>query len=111
MNGTRFIAARAGAADRDALTRMADVLAEKLRSGVIVLAGVTDSTVIFVVKVTPDKVKAGAHAGNLVREVAKVAGGGGGGRPDFAQAGGKDPAKVDEALAKAAEVLAGQVKG
>ncbi len=111
VNGTRFIAARAGAADRDALTRMADVLAEKLRSGVIVLAGVTDSTVIFVVKVTPDKVKAGAHAGNLVREVAKVAGGGGGGRPDFAQAGGKDPAKVDEALAKAAEVLAGQVKG
>ena len=110
MNGVKLLAAPAGEADRDALTRMVDALAEKLRSGVIVLAGVSNGSVIFVAKVTPDVVKQGAHAGNLVREVAKVAGGGGGGRPDFAQAGGKDPSKVESALAKASEVLAGQVK-
>ncbi|MBI3945823.1 MAG: alanine--tRNA ligase [Armatimonadetes bacterium] len=111
VKGVKLIAARAGGADREALTRMADALAEKLRSGVVVLAGVSDSTVLFVAKATPDVVKQGAHAGNLVRAVAKAAGGGGGGRPDFARAGGKDPAKVDAALEMAAGVLEGMVKG
>ena len=108
VNGVPLIAAQAGPADRDALTRMVDAVAAKLRSGVILLAGVSDGSVLFVAKATQDVVKQGAHAGNLVREVAKLAGGGGGGRPDFAQAGG-EPAKVEAALAKAAEVL-GQVK-
>ncbi|HOQ30180.1 MAG TPA: DHHA1 domain-containing protein, partial [Armatimonadota bacterium] len=110
VNGVKLLATPAGEADRDALTRMADTLADKLRSGVVVLAGLSNNTVIFVAKVTPDLVKRGAHAGNLVREVAKVAGGGGGGRPDFAQAGGKDPSKLESALGKAAEVLAAQLK-
>ncbi len=110
VNGVPLIAAQAGPADRDALTRMVDAVAAKLRSGVILLAGVSDGSVLFVAKATQDVVKQGAHAGNLVREVAKLAGGGGGGRPDFAQAGGKEPAKVGDALAKAPEVLAGQVR-
>ncbi|MDH7568277.1 MAG: alanine--tRNA ligase [Armatimonadota bacterium] len=111
VKDTRLIAARAGGANREALTQMADVLAQKLGSGAVVLAGVSAGGVTFVAKVTPDLVKRGAHAGNLVREVARAAGGGGGGRPDFAQAGGKDPQKVDVALAVAREVLAKQLAG
>ena len=89
----------------DQLSSLADRLAEKLKSAVIVLGGPSDGKAIFVSKVTQDLVKQGLHAGNLVREVAKVAGGGGGGRPDFAQAGGKDADKIDEALEKAREII------
>ena len=71
----------------------------------VVLAGVADGKILFVSKVTPDLVEKGFHAGNTLREVAKVAGGGGGGRAEFAQAGGKDATKVDDALAKAVEII------
>jgi alanyl-tRNA synthetase len=64
-----------------------------------VAAIVNEGKVNLVCKVGPEAVKNGAHAGNIVREVAKMVGGGGGGRPDFATAGGKDPSKVDAALA------------
>jgi len=66
---------------------------------------------LFVGKVTSDLVPKGFHAGNLLREVAKVAGGGGGGKPEFAQAGAKDASKVDKALAKAAELVKSQAEG
>ena len=62
----------------------------------------------FVSEVSKDLVSAGYQAGNLVREVAKIAGGGGGGRPDFAQAGGKHPERLDDALAKVKELVAAQ---
>lgn len=64
---------------------------------------------MFVAKATPDAVAKGAHAGNLVREVAKIAGGGGGGRPEFAQAGAKDVGKIAEALVSVPELLRGQL--
>jgi len=70
-----------------------------------------DGKATFVAKVGAEAQAKGAHAGNLVREVAKIAGGGGGGRPDFATAGGKDASKVREALDAAKSVLAGQVGG
>ena len=82
----------------------------ELKSGVVVLAGVADGKVLFVSKVTADLVPKGFHAGNLLREVAKVAGGGGGGRPEFAQAGGKDASKVPDALKKAEEIIAAQAQ-
>ena len=85
-------------ADGEALANLADRTAQKLGSAVIVLGSVTDGKVSFAAKVTKDLVAQGLHAGNLVREVAKIAGGGGGGRPDFAQAGGRDPGKLQDAL-------------
>jgi alanyl-tRNA synthetase len=92
----------------NALRELADRLANKL-DGVVVLAGESDDKVLWAVKASKGAVERGAHAGNLVRELAKMTGGGGGGRPDFAQAGGKDATKIDEALARAPEILSGQV--
>lgn len=110
FGGISVVAHRVDLGDAESMSALADTLANKLKSAVIVLAGPSDGKVIFVSKVTPDLVKRGFHAGNLIREVAKVAGGGGGGRPDFAQAGGKDAGKLDAALAKAKEIIEQQVK-
>ena len=92
------------------LRELGDQLKEKLGEGVVVLASVADGKVNLMVTCTEQAIQAGAHAGNLIRGIAALVGGGGGGRPNMAQAGGKNPAGVDEALAKAAEVLAQQVK-
>ena len=70
----------------------------------------TDGKVTWVTMVTKD-LTGRIHAGNLARELAKLTGGGGGGRPDIAEAGGKDPAKIPEALAKLPELVSGQLKG
>jgi alanyl-tRNA synthetase len=78
---------------------MTDWLRDKLGSAVVVVGAVVDDKPQLVAAVTPDLLARGMHAGNLVREAAKLMGGGGGGRPDLAQAGGKDPAKLAEALA------------
>ena len=110
-NGVRFVTASVATVDVPTLQKLADTIADKLRSGVVVLAGAADGRVLFVSKVTSDLVPRGFHAGDMLREVAKVAGGGGGGKPEFAQAGGKDPSKVDEALAKARELISAQAGG
>jgi alanyl-tRNA synthetase len=110
-NGVKLVAAQAATGDADALSSMADNLANSLNSGVVVLGGSCEGKVVFVAKVTQDLVKRGFNAGNLVREVAKVAGGGGGGRPDFAKAGGKDADKIGEALARAEELVRQQAEG
>ena len=109
-NGVRLIASRVDTGDMELMNSLADSLANKLKSAIIILGGAANGKVAFVSKVTADLVKRGFHAGNLIREVAKVAGGGGGGRPDFAQAGGKDIEKLDEALAKARELVEQQAK-
>ena len=110
-NGVKLLAAKVETSDAEQMSSMADSLAKSMQSAVIVLAGPSDGKVAFVTKVTPDLVKRGFHAGNLIREIAKVAGGGGGGRPDFAQAGGRDVSKLDEALAKAEELVRAQAGG
>lgn len=92
------------------LRRLADELEVRLRSGVVVLGTVDDGKVVLVSKVTKDIVAKGGHAGNLVREVAKLTDGGGGGRPDFAQAGGRNPAKLQDALRKVPELVTQQLK-
>jgi alanyl-tRNA synthetase len=97
-------------ADVNALSSLADGIADKLKSVVVILAGVGDGRVTFVGKVTPDLVAKGLHAGNILREVAKATGGGGGGKPEFAQAGGKDPSKVESALALVADLVRVAVK-
>jgi len=94
----------------EAIKSLADSVSARLGSGIVVLGAAVDGKVLFVGKVSPDLVRRGFHAGNLLREVAKVAGGGGGGRPDFAQAGGKDPARIADALSVAADLVKAQIE-
>jgi alanyl-tRNA synthetase len=77
---------------------MADLIRDKLKSVILVLGTVSEGRPVFLAAVTPDLVSRGYDAGRIVREVAKVAGGGGGGKPNLAQAGGKHKEKLDEAL-------------
>jgi alanyl-tRNA synthetase len=77
---------------------MGDVLRQRLGSAVIVLGAALGGRPVFMAMVTPDLVKRGLHAGHILKQVASAAGGGGGGRPEMAQGGGDDPAKLDEAL-------------
>ena len=88
---------------------MGDQLKNKLGSGVVVLASAKDGKVSLLAMATDDAVKAGAHAGNIIKAAAAVCGGGGGGRPNMAQAGGKDATKIAEALETAKTVLEGQL--
>ena len=108
LSGVKLLAAYKPEMDANALRQLGDSLKDKLGECVIVLAGGSDK-LQFVVMATDGAVQKGAHAGNIVREAAKVAGGGGGGRPNMAQAGGKEPGKVEEALAKAKETLLAQL--
>ncbi len=99
VKGIKVITKRLGdGLDMNALRTAGDNLKEKAGCAVIVLASAADGKVNIVAMATPDAVKAGAHAGNIIREVAKICGGGGGGKPDSAQAGGKDASKIEEAL-------------
>lgn len=95
--GVPVLAAAVHASDMDALRNIADMLRDKLKSGVIVLGAAVEGKVNWVTVVNPTGLS-GLHAGQIIKEVAKITGGGGGGRPDMAQAGGKDPAKLGEAL-------------
>lgn len=95
--------------EMDDLRKIGDVLKEKIGSGVIVLGSSNQDKVNFVAMATKDAVSKGVHAGNLVKEAAKIAGGGGGGRPDMAQAGGKNPQKIQEALDTVKEILVNQL--
>jgi alanyl-tRNA synthetase len=103
INGVQFLAASVQAADMNALRTMADELKQKVTPGIIVLVAAADGKVNVVTAVTGDLTEKGYHAGKLVKEVAGRLGGGGGGRADMAQAGGKDPSKIDEALKCAVE--------
>ncbi|HOQ16426.1 MAG: alanine--tRNA ligase [Epulopiscium sp.] len=109
VEGIPLITARLDDLDMAALRNMGDNLKNKMGSGLIVLASGKDSKVSFVVMATEDLVKKGVHAGNLIREIAQIAGGSGGGRPNMAQAGGKDLSKIDEALNRTEEILKKQL--
>ncbi|MBI5819235.1 MAG: alanine--tRNA ligase [Verrucomicrobia bacterium] len=89
----------------EVLRAVAEAMKPVLASGIAVLGAAAEGKVSLVCLVTPDLVKLGKHAGKIVGELAKICGGGGGGRPDMAQAGGKNPAKLDEALRAVVEVL------
>ncbi|NLW06787.1 MAG: alanine--tRNA ligase [Clostridia bacterium] len=108
--GIKILPVRVNISDTEALRQMADNLRDKLGSGVVVLGSENDGHVNFVATVSKDLVKRGVHAGKLLREVARLAAGGGGGRADMAQAGGKDPAKLDQALAYSLKVVAEQIQ-
>ena len=110
VKGVKLLAVSLTDVDMNGLRDLGDQLKEKLGEGVVVLASVADGKVSLLAMVTDQAQKAGAHAGNLIKGMAAIVGGGGGGRPNMAQAGGKNPAKVPEALEAAAGILADQIK-
>ena len=110
VNGVRLLAATPAGVDMNGLRDLSDELKTKIGEGVIVLLSDAGGKVNVVISATEGAIAKGAHAGNLIKEVAKCVGGGGGGRPNMAQAGGKDASGIPAAVDKAAEVLAGQIK-
>jgi alanyl-tRNA synthetase len=99
VDGTRVLASRVDADSKESLRQLGDRLRDRLDSGVIMLGSVIDGRPSLLSIVTPDLIARGVKAGDLVRETASVIDGRGGGRPDLAEAGGKDAAKLDDALA------------
>jgi len=110
IKGVKFLAADMKNVDMNELRTLGDDLKTKLGNAIIVLTSEKDGKVSLVSMATDSAVKLGAHAGNLIKAVAPVLGGGGGGRPNMAQAGGKDASKIKEALEKAKEVAESQIK-
>lgn len=110
IKGVKVLAVRADGVDMNGLRELGDQLKEKLGEGVIVIASVLDGKVNLMATATDGAMKQGVHAGNLIKGIAGLVGGGGGGRPNMAQAGGKNPEGVDEALSKVSELVSGQIK-
>ena len=106
IEGIQVIAAQVHVSDMEGLRQMADLLRAKLKSGVIVLGAASEGKVNFVTIVSPTGLS-GLHAGQIIKEVAKITGGSGGGRADMAQAGGKDPSKLGEAIDRVPTLLRG----
>ena len=109
VKGVKLLAAKVSGVDMNGLRDLGDQLKAKLSEGVIVLISDTDGKVNMVAMATEEAMKKGAHAGNLIKGIAGLVGGGGGGRPNMAQAGGKNPAGIDSAISEASKVLEGQI--
>ena len=109
VKGIKLLAAQVEGVDMNGLRDLGDDLKNKLGEGVVVLASAKDGKVSLMAMATDGAMKAGAHAGNLIKGIAAIVGGGGGGRPNMAQAGGKNPEKIGEAVAAAAGILEGQI--
>ena len=110
VNGVNLVTTKFEGMDMNTLKEVADNLRDKLVSGVVVLANMSDDKLNLVATSTKDAVDKGVHCGNIVKTIAQIAGGKGGGRPNMAQAGAPDVSKVDEVLNHASEVLKSQVK-
>ena len=110
VNGVKFLSASVKDVDMNGLRELGDNFKAKLGEGVVVLASEKDGKANLVAMATDGAVAKGAHAGNLIKGIAGLIGGGGGGRPNSSQAGGKNPAGIPEALKKAGEILKDQIK-
>jgi len=110
VNGVPVLAAQLQNADADTLRQMADRFRQKYPSGVVVLGSAPEGRPVLIAAVTDDLVKRGVHAGELLKRIAQVIGGSGGGRPNLAQAGGKDPSKLSEALDQVKGLVKGMLK-
>ena len=110
VKGVKVLAVRADGVDMNGLRELGDQLKEKLGEGVIVIASAADGKVNLMATATEGVLKQGVHAGNLIKGIAGLVGGGGGGRPNLAQAGGKNPEGIEAALAKVPELVSQQVK-
>ena len=109
ISGVSFVAAQVTSADPNEMRTLSDRLREQLGESVLVLAAEADGKVLLLASCTDGAVKKGAHAGNLIKAIAGLVGGGGGGRPNMAQAGGKNPAGIGAALQKARETAEAQL--
>jgi alanyl-tRNA synthetase len=107
VNGVKVVTTRVDPADANVFRTLADQLRDKLRSGVVAIGGEKDGKALILVATTQDVVARGIKAGDLVREMAQVVGGKGGGKPDMAQAGGSEPAKIPEAFERLLELVKG----
>ncbi|MDP4177512.1 MAG: alanine--tRNA ligase [Bacillota bacterium] len=110
VNGIKYAAAALKDIDGDALRELADKIRNKISDGVVVLGSTNEGKVQFVAMASKSAVAKGIHCGKIIKDVASVAGGGGGGRPDMAQAGGKLPDMIDKAIEKAESILENLVK-
>ncbi|SET40159.1 alanyl-tRNA synthetase [[Clostridium] aminophilum] len=110
IKGVKFIATAVENVEMNELRNLGDQLRQKIGEGVVVIASKSGDKVNLMATATDGAIAQGAHAGNLIKGIAALVGGGGGGRPNMAQAGGKNPAGIPEALKKAAEVLESQIK-
>ncbi len=110
VNGLSGVVATVAASDMEELRGIADMVRDHIGSGVVLLGMASDDKVNFVCMATKDAVKAGLHAGNIVKATAQAAGGNGGGRPDMAQAGGKKPEALNDALAVGKQTILDMVK-
>jgi len=110
VGGVTFLSARVLPLNKSVLREMGDILRNKLSSAVIILAAVYDNTPSFLAMVTPDLVARGLHADDIIKQVARVTGGSGGGRAEMAQAGGKDVTRLDEALSSVESIIAERIK-
>ncbi|MCB2309666.1 alanine--tRNA ligase [Clostridium tagluense] len=110
VKGVKVICGVVKGIDGDALRDLADKLRDKLGDGIVVLGSATNDKVEFVAMASKSAIDSGVHCGKIIKEVAKIAGGGGGGRPDMAQAGGKLPEKLEEAIANVPSIIETFVK-
>ena len=110
VKGVKLLATSVAGVDMNGLRDLGDQLKGKLGEGVVVLASEADGKVNLVAMATEEAMKKGAHAGNLIKAIAGKVGGGGGGRPNMAQAGGKNPAGIPDAVAEAKAALENQIK-
>ena len=109
VKGVKLLATKVADVDMNGLRNLGDQLKDKMGGGVVVLVSTTGDKANVIVMADDDAISKGAHAGNMIKEIAKLVGGGGGGRLNMAQAGGKNPAGADEAVAKAKEILEAQI--
>ena len=110
VKGVKVLATKVPDVDMNGLRNLGDQLKEKLGDGVVLLISAMGDKVNLIAMATDEAMAKGAHAGNLIKEIASLVGGGGGGRPNMAQAGGKNPAGIDAAVAKVVEVIGAQIK-
>lgn len=110
VKGVKLLASKAAGVDMHGLRELGDQLKEKIGDGVVVLLSEKEGKVNLIAMATEGAMAKGAHAGNLIKGIAALVGGGGGGRPNMAQAGGKNPAGIDDAIAACAKVLAEQIR-
>nr|MCR4909591.1 alanine--tRNA ligase [Lachnospiraceae bacterium] len=111
VKGLKFLATKVDGVDMNGLRDLSDKLRNDMGEGVVVLFSEADGKVHLVVSATEGAIKMGAHSGNLIKLLAPMVGGGGGGRPNMASAGGKNPAGIKDAIEKAGEILSGQLQG